>query len=111
MILIPKFGIYGAAIATIVSWLIMSTAFYKFSFKFYKVKYELQNILLLISVGIGLYLVSLLFQNTAVYLRIILKLLLLTTFPFILWVFKFYEKVEITVLKEFFFKKNKKTNS
>jgi len=107
MILIPKFGIYGAAIATIVSWLIMSTAFYKFSFKFYKVKYELRNILLLISVGIGLYLLSLLFQDTAVYLRIILKSLLLITFPGILWVFKFYEKAEITILKEFFFKKHK----
>ncbi len=107
-ILIPRFGIYGAAGATIVSWVIMSTAFYKYSFKFYKVKYELRNILVLISVGIGFYLLSLLFQNTTVYLRIILKSLLIIAFPIILWIFNFYEKAEINILKEFFFKKYRK---
>lgn len=110
-ILIPKFGIYGAASATVVSWLLMSTAFYKYSFRFYKVRYEQRNIFLLISIGIGFYLLSLLFQNTAFYLRIILKSFLIIAFPVILWVFRFYEKAEIDVLKKFLLKKTRKTSN
>ncbi len=101
MLLIPRFGIYGAAVATIISWILMSTAFYKFSFKFYKVKYEIQKIILLVSIGAGLYIFSLLFINFNFYLKIILKVILIGLFPLILWAFNFYEKIEIERVKGF----------
>lgn len=100
VLLIPKFGIYGAAIATIVTWVLMSTAFYKFSYKFYKVKYEIKKIVLLISIGIALYLFSLLFIDFGFYTKILFKGMLIISFPFILFVFRFYEKVEIVRVKE-----------
>lgn len=109
LLLIPKFGIYGAAIATIISWIIMSTAFYKYSFKFYKVKYEIQKIVLLILIGAGLYMFSLLFIQFNFYIKILLKLLLIVSFPLILRIFNFYEKIELERLKGFFKKwKNSK---
>lgn len=111
VLLIPNFGIYGAAIATIITWVLMSTAFYKFSYRFYKVKYEIKKIVLLILIGIALYMSSLLFHDFGFFTKIFFKTLLIATFPIILFLFGFYEKVEIERVKEIlskFFSKNKR---
>ncbi len=100
LLLIPNFGIYGASIATIITWVLMSTAFYKFSYRFYKVKYEIKKIIILVSLGIVLYLTSLLFIDFGFYTKILLKGVLIASFPFILFLFRFYEKVEVERVKE-----------
>ncbi|MCK5028597.1 MAG: oligosaccharide flippase family protein [Bacteroidales bacterium] len=101
ILLIPRYGIYGAAVATIISWIIMSTAFYKFSFKYYKVKYEIKKVVLLIVTGIALYSISLFFNDFIFYTKIIAKSILIISFPFLLWIFRFYEKNELEILKGF----------
>lgn len=100
IVLIPSYGIYGASIATIITWVLMSTAFYKFSYRFYKVKYEMKKILILVSLGIVLYLISILFNDFGFFTKIVLKALLIASFPFILFLFRFYEKIEIERVKE-----------
>ena len=101
ILLIPRYGIYGAAVATIISWIIMSTAFYKFSFKYYKVKYEFKKVVLSIVTGIALYSISLFFNDFVFYTKIITKSILIISFPFLLWIFNFYEKSEIEIIKGF----------
>jgi O-antigen/teichoic acid export membrane protein len=100
-ILIPQMGIYGAAIATVFSWFIMTIAFYKYSNRLYKVKYEIKKLIILLGIGIALYCISLLFFNFNFTLKVVLKLGLLVLFPFILFLFRFYEKIELERLKEF----------
>ncbi|MBU8893918.1 MAG: oligosaccharide flippase family protein [Bacteroidales bacterium] len=101
IILIPRYGIYGAAVATIISWVIMSTAFYKFSFKFYKVKYEIKKVILLIVTGIALYGISFVFNDFNFFIKIIFKSILIILFPIILWILNFYEKNELDIVKSF----------
>ncbi len=102
ILLIPRYGIYGAAVATIISWILMSTAFYKISYKYYKVKYEIKKVILLISTGVILYVVSLLFNDFPFYTKIIFKSILIFIFPLLMWIFNFYEKSELEIIKGFF---------
>lgn len=99
--LIPFMGIYGAALATIISWGIMSTIFYRISYKYYKVKYEIGKMFLLITVGVVLYAISLFLIDLDFYLKIGIKLFIILTFPFILRLFNFYEPVELLRIKGF----------
>ncbi|HAF31114.1 MAG TPA: hypothetical protein DCG75_18915 [Bacteroidales bacterium] len=102
LILVPIYGIYGAAIATIISWIVMSTAFYKYSFKFYKIRYEISKIVILVAISAGLYMISLLFIHVNFYLKILLKIILIGSFPLILRLFGFYEIIEIERIRGFF---------
>jgi len=106
-ILIPRFSIYGAAIATVISWAIMVVAFYKYSQHFYKIKYEIGKITSIIAIGISLYFISLLFNDVNIILAIFLKFVLILIFPLILYFFNFYEKIEIRRVKEFILKLKK----
>jgi len=110
ILFIPWFGIKGAAISTIISWIIMSFLFYKYSTKFYKVNYELRKIYLLVIMASLLYVLSQVttIENTIFYLG--LKMLILVSFPFLLYLFNFYEKVEIQYIKTFLFKVSGRKN-
>ncbi len=52
-LLIPPFGMYGAAIATFLSYFVMMVYIYYISEKFYPVKYEVNKIILLFIVNSG----------------------------------------------------------
>ena len=52
-LLIPLFGMYGAAIATFISYLAMMLYIYRVSEKFYPVKYDVNKIILLNTVNVG----------------------------------------------------------
>jgi O-antigen/teichoic acid export membrane protein len=52
-LLIPPFGMYGAAIATFLSYFVMMVYIYYISEKFYHVKYEVNKIILLFIVNFG----------------------------------------------------------
>jgi O-antigen/teichoic acid export membrane protein len=100
-LLIPHFKIYGAAVATIITWIAMSTVFYFVSYKFYKVKYEFLRIALMVVIGIALYCISLLFVDMNLYVRSGLKMILVFLFPVLLFLFRFFNKLEIQGLKGF----------
>ena len=53
LLLIPKFGLYGAAIATFVSYLAMAIYIYKVSQKFYPVSYDLKRVYALILLNVA----------------------------------------------------------
>lgn len=91
----PWLNIYGAALSGVISYFVMLNIFRFYSRKFFNPGYEMGKIFLMIFLGIILYLTSLLFQNLALSWVILLKLALILVFPFILYLFGFYEPIEL----------------
>jgi O-antigen/teichoic acid export membrane protein len=99
-ILIPKLGIWGAALTTVISSLLISVISYFVSQKFYPVKYEIGKMLIVFVVGSALYLTSGLFADANIYFGIGLKIVLCLSFPILLYILKFYEKTELDKMKK-----------
>jgi O-antigen/teichoic acid export membrane protein len=55
IILIPKFGMYGAALATVVSYIAMNYIYIKFSLRLYHVRYKTKNVYKIYIITIILY--------------------------------------------------------
>lgn len=104
IMLIPHFGVYGAAISTLVSQMGMFFLFYFIAQKKYPIPYEVKNIILMILTGIVLSAVSQLINDWQLLPRLVIKTALFVLFPFILIPIKFYESVEIEKIKEYYSK-------
>jgi len=98
-LLIPRIGLYGAAFTAILSGILMSLLNYFQSQEYFPIRYELKKTGIIMAVSIGIVLVSLLFSQWSLLFRIITKVILMMTFPLLLYLFGFYEPVEIERLK------------
>jgi O-antigen/teichoic acid export membrane protein len=99
---IPIWGTKGAAIATLISSFISFVVFYQFAQKHYPIPYEVKKVMLVISSGIFLFYLSSLLDNLSFELKILLKSMLVILFPVILFVFNFFEEIEILSIKRGF---------
>nr|WP_321487496.1 oligosaccharide flippase family protein [uncultured Draconibacterium sp.] len=99
ILLIPTFDIFGAAFATLISQVFFFSSVTYFAQKAYPIPYEWKKIGLMIGLASVIVLVGILISETALIWRLVIKSLLLITFPFILYFFSFYEKVEIENIK------------
>ena len=95
IILIPRIGLYGAAFTAILSGLLMTLMNFFQSQKYYPIRYEWKKVGFIIGVAVFIVLVSLLFKEWPIVLRIGLKSLLAMVFPVLLYLIGFYEQVEI----------------
>ena len=100
-LLIPIWGITGAAIATLVSQFVFWLICYHYSQKAFFVPYELKKIFILVFTGAVLSFSCLLLNKLDLFPRLLLKILFLFSFPFILYLFRFYEPVELKSIKGF----------
>ena len=103
-ILIPKFGMMGAAVATLLSFMVLFFTTIFCANQFYRIPYENSKYLKLILLSVILFLLSRVSNEMLPWLRIMIKVCLLTGFPFILYFFNFYENIEIETLKKNFLK-------
>jgi O-antigen/teichoic acid export membrane protein len=114
ILLIPIWNIMGAAIATILSQFVYWFACYYFSQKVFFVPYELKKIITLFVTGAILCFLSLLINPLDLFPRLLIKTFCLISFPFILYLLKFYEPVELQSIRGFVNKwskiKNLKSN-
>lgn len=99
VLLIPRIGLYGAVVSAILSGLMMMFLSYYQSQKFYPIKYEIKKIAIIIAVSVVLLAFSYLFNRWPIYWSIPVKTLLVLAFPLILYLFGFYDPVEIDRLK------------
>lgn len=99
LVLIPKFGMIGAAVATILAQLIGLLFAYQTSQAAYKVEYELGRLTSLFSVAIVLYFSTTLFDGFLLFQRIFYKGILIMAFPAILYFLNFYTEIEIARIK------------
>jgi O-antigen/teichoic acid export membrane protein len=113
LILIPRFDMMGAAYANILSNLGAVIAAYYAVQKYYPVKYEIKRLLVLFVTALGLYLTTLLFDDFSLFGRLIYKGIIVLSFPFVLYLIKFYEPIELDRIRGFvtkrFFKISKKS--
>ena len=113
ILLIPMWDITGAAIATLLSQFLYWYACYYFSQKVYFVPYEIRKILTMLLVGAVLSFSSLLINRMDLLPRLLIKAGCVISFPFILYLFNFYEPVELQSIKGFYCQmvKNQKLKS
>jgi O-antigen/teichoic acid export membrane protein len=110
LLLIPFWDITGAAVATLFSQAVYWLACYYYSQKVFFVPYEISKIALIFLTGAILSFSSLFLNNMDLIPRIILKTGCLISFPFILYLFNFYEPVELLAIRGFVVKWSKLSN-
>jgi O-antigen/teichoic acid export membrane protein len=98
--LIPLINIYGAALASTISSILVSILYYKYAQKFYKVGYEIIKITKIIIVAIALYFISLFTSATSLWVGFFIKIALLGSFPFLLYFWNFFEDIELVRIKQ-----------
>lgn len=99
--LIPMLGIIGAAVSNVVAQLIFFVIIHYAAQKYYPIPYELSKIGLMLFVAFVLYGLTLLVDPLSYWLKIPIKLILLLSFPVILYFFNFYEAIELERLNGF----------
>ncbi len=101
LLLIPIWDITGAAIATLLSQFVFWLICYYYSQKAFFIPYELKKIFIMVFTGAVLSFSCLLLNKLGLSPRLLLKTLLLLSFPFILYLFNFYEPVELQAIRGF----------
>jgi O-antigen/teichoic acid export membrane protein len=101
IILIPVWGIIGAAISTLLAQLLYWYITYYFSQKMYFIPYENKKIFLLLITGTLISCSGLFMNDLSLILRLILKTCGIISFPFVLYFLNFYESVELQAIKGF----------
>lgn len=104
LLLIPYWDAYGSAVATLLAQIISWGATWWFSQKSYYIKYESRKLIILFVIGSLLAFSSILFNDLNLVLRLIIKISLFASFPFILFLFNFYDDNEIEIMRGFFHK-------
>jgi len=102
ILLVPQYGYSVSAYIMVISFFIMSVLTYYFSQRLFHIPYEIKKITTLILVGSVLFGLSTLTNDSDLSIRLLVKSMLLISFPAILYFLKFYEKIELLKIKEIF---------
>jgi len=84
-LLIPRYGMYGAAYATLFSFVYKVTLTYIVSSRMFRVHFELVKVLKIFMVAGLLYAASMWVSADSIYVRLALKTLLVCLYPAVLW--------------------------
>jgi len=100
-LLVPRFGMMGAATASVTAYTVLNLLYFAFSQRFYHIGHEFRRLGLAFVAGIGLYVVAaLLTRHMALVPSIILKLILVLLYPAVLYVLRFYTQPELRKIRE-----------
>lgn len=94
-LLIPSYGAMGAAIATLISYLMLPIGSYFVSRRFHPIKYEWSRLAKIFIAAVLIYVGSLDITNDCVIISGLLKVLTLLAYPVLLYVFGFSKPAEI----------------
>lgn len=97
ILFIPYMGIYGAAIATLIAQILSFLIIFFFAQKYYYIPYEVFKVFKIFVVGLLIFFLSFWLSvfDISWILLIFIKLLLISIFPFVLYIWKFYEDIEL----------------
>ena len=99
LLLIPQYGMYGAAIATILSFIILYVLTHVLAQRALPVPYEHKKLLIMLASGAVLYLVPVYACSQGTAVCYIAKITAISMFPVILYIAGFYEPVELERMK------------
>ena len=101
---------YGSAIATFISFFVSVIMIYRFSKKFYFIKWENYKLTISFLIAMLIVIPFYLFKLENLTISISLSLIAIIAFPLILYFFKFYEEIEVKTMKNFIYNIIKKRN-
>ncbi len=111
LLLIPRYGAYGAAWATVLTGVLTVVYCYRLSGRFYPMDYELGKLYKLLAISIIFVLVLYAINGSELYIRFSLKLILLLAFPVVLWGVGFFDRKEVEAVGRFYRKWRNRWNS
>jgi O-antigen/teichoic acid export membrane protein len=100
IILIRLWGNQGAALSKMLSMLVFFILTLYFAQKVYPIPYEMKRIAIMLIIAAGLYGISVLFNSWDLIPRLAAKLVIILSYPFVLYLFGFYHPAEITVMQK-----------
>ncbi len=108
-LLIPKYGMYGATFATVLSYIIMNFAYLKIAMPMYHVKYNFKKVLYFYSITLFLYIIYyyISIKNINLFLECIIGFILLILYIVLCLLFRLIDK---ETLKSYYNKFIKKIN-
>jgi len=112
-LLVPKYGMMGAAVATIITYIVMVGILFAYNRKLMDVNYEWARIIKILIVTGTIFSLCFFIVIENLVISILFKVCIILLYPFLLYLVKFYEKKEIIKLREIRisvinkFKKNK----
>jgi O-antigen/teichoic acid export membrane protein len=101
ILLIPLWNIFGTAVATLATQLVYWWLNYYFSQKEYFIPYEKRKILIMFLTGALLSFAGFFLNEMHIVPRLIIKIACVISFPFLLYLFGFYEKAELNAIRGF----------
>ena len=100
IIFIQVLASFGAALATLFAQFFFFLVVYQIAQKYYPIPYEISKIFKMILVGLILYLLSTFTDQFNLINRLIIKSVLISLFPILLYFWNFYEEIELIRLKQ-----------
>jgi O-antigen/teichoic acid export membrane protein len=94
-LLIPDHGMMGAAIASVISYLLMLIGSFFISRKYYRIDYDWGRVAKILLVAGAIYAGGSFITHDSAYIAGIFKILALLTYPFLLCFIRFYQPEEI----------------
>jgi O-antigen/teichoic acid export membrane protein len=101
ILLIPFMGAVGAGLSTLLSQIIYFGAMLYYAQRYYPVSYEYKKVFLSIGTGILYCAIAYLIRDWGLGWRLCVKTALLGSYPFVLYLFRFYDRSELQALKGF----------
>lgn len=95
IILIPRMGYMGSAIAVLVCFTVMMVITYLWGQKYYHIPYDLKRLSIYFFTGLALYFISLLFNDLTLLVKLLLNTLLFSSFLLILFRLEKHEIFQI----------------
>jgi uncharacterized membrane protein len=92
-------GFIGAAYSLLISSILMMIISYYYGQKIFQINYELIKMTKILALSFALYFVSFLFQNSGLTINIIIKSILIISFPLIIYKLSIFDEIEIKSLK------------
>ncbi|MBN1131881.1 MAG: polysaccharide biosynthesis C-terminal domain-containing protein [Bacteroidales bacterium] len=102
VLLIPRFSIYGASVATLISQILFFIMVYRSSQRLYPIPYEMRKLIQVVLAGTALIVAGFFVNPMNLGIRLVIKSLLLFSFPFILIPLRFYDRVELETIRKIF---------
>jgi len=98
-LLIPRWGMIGAAIATLFAYFSLIVLYYRYSQKFFYLKYELYKILKILIIGIIFIIIGTFYKLDNIFYSLVSKIIFVSFFIAILFIFRVFNKDEINFVK------------
>ncbi len=100
LLLIPYLDIYGAALASLISQIFFFVCSTYAAQKAYPIPYEWKKISMMTLMAVVITLLGLSISELTILWRLVIKTILLIAFPFVLYLFNFYEPIELENIKK-----------